>query len=78
MSEEYMIKNPNDVEVLKMRYRSYYFISKYIDALSEIKKIETIQGATFEKTIACDAAVIGKIAKKPDISTYYSTLCKKK
>jgi hypothetical protein len=78
MSDEYIVKNPNDAEVLKMRYRSYYFISKYDNALTEIKKIETIQGASFEKTIACDAAVIGKIAKKTDISAYYSAICKKK
>lgn len=78
MSEEYILKNPNDAEVLKMRYRSYYFISKYDNALAEIKKIETIQGTAFEKTIACDAAVIGKIAKKTDVSAYYSTICKKK
>lgn len=78
MSENYILKNPNDIEVLKMRYRSYYFISQYDNSLTEIKKIETLQGATFEKTIACDAAVIGKIAKKSDVSTYYSAICKKK
>ena len=78
ISDSYLLKNPSDIEVLRMRYRSYYFIGKYDNALTEIKKIETIQGSTFERTIACDAAVIGKIAKKTDVSAYYSTICKKK
>ncbi len=78
LSDVYIIKNPNDLDVLRIRYRSYYIIGKYENSLAEIKKIEGIQGTTFERTIACDAAVIGKIAKKTDISTYYSAICKKK
>lgn len=78
LSDSYIIKNPNDIEVLRIRYRSYYIIGKYENSLSEIKKMETLQGSSFEKTIACDAAVIGKIAKKIDVSTYYSAICKKK
>lgn len=78
LSDVYIVKNPNDLDVLRIRYRSYYIIGKYENSLAEIKKIETLQGSAFERTIACDAAVIGKIAKKTDISTYYSTICKKK
>jgi hypothetical protein len=78
LSDQYILKNPNDIEVLRIRYRSYYMVGKYDDSLAEIKKMETLQGTVFERTIACDAAVIGKIAKKTDISTYYSTICKKK
>lgn len=78
LSDSYIVKNPNDIEVLRIRYRSYYIIGKYENSLSEIKKMETIQGPAFERTIACDAAVIGKIAKKTDVSTYYSAICKKK
>lgn len=78
LSDIYIIKNPNDLEVLRIRYRSYYIIGKYENSLAEIKKIEALQGTAFERTIACDAAVIGKIAKKTDVSTYYSTICKKK
>lgn len=78
LSDSYIIKNPNDLDVLRIRYRSYYIIGKYDNSLAEIKKIEALQGAAFERTIACDAAVIGKIAKKTDISTYYSAICKKK
>lgn len=77
LSDVYIAKNPNNLDVLRIRYRSYYIIGKYDDSLAEIKKIETIQGTAFERTIACDAAVIGKIAKKTDVSTYYSALCKK-
>ncbi len=78
LSDTYILKDPNNLDVLRIRYRSYYIIGKYENSLAEIKKIETIQGSAFEKTIACDAAVIGKIAKKTDVSTYYSTICKKK
>lgn len=78
LSDVYIVKNPNDLDVLRIRYRSYYIIGKYENSLTEIKKIEGIQGPTFERTIACDAAVIGKIAKKTEVSTYYSAICKKK
>ncbi len=61
-----------------MRYRSYYIIGKYEESLAEVKKIEALQGGSFEKVIACDAAVIGKIAKKKDIGDYYGVICKKK
>lgn len=78
LSDSYIAKNPNDVEALRIRYRSYYMIGKYESSLAEIKKLETVQGSAFEKTVACDAAVIGKIAKKTDVSNYYSAICKKK
>ena len=78
LSDTFIVNTPNNIEVLRIRYRSYYIIGKYDNSLSEIKKIEELQASAFERTIACDAAVIGKIAKKPDISTYYSAICKKK
>lgn len=78
LSDQYILKNPNDIEALRIRYRSYYMVGKYDNSLTEIQKIEKIQGAAFERTIACDAAVIGKIAKKTDVSAYYSAICKKK
>lgn len=78
LSDRYIINHPNDLEVLRIRYRSYYIIGKYENSLEEIKKMENIQGSAFERTIACDAAVIGKIAKKTDVSTYYGNICKKK
>ena len=77
LSDSYILKNPNDIEVLRIRYRSYYIVGKYTESLAEIKKMETIQGSAFERAVACDAAVIGKIAKKTDVSTYYSAICKK-
>ncbi|OIP54164.1 hypothetical protein AUK10_01425 [Candidatus Gracilibacteria bacterium CG2_30_37_12] len=77
LSDNYILKDPNNIDVLRIRYRSYYIIGKYEESLAEIKKMETIQGSNFERTIACDAAVIGKIAKKTDVSSYYSAICKK-
>lgn len=78
LSDSYIARNPNDIETLKIRYRSYYIVGKYAESLAEVKKIETTTGASFDKTIACDAAVIAKISKKTDVSTYYSAICKKK
>lgn len=78
LSDSYILKNPNDLAVLRIRYRSYYMIGKYENSLQEIKKIEALTGAAFDKTIACDAAVIGKIAKKTDVSDYYGAICKRK
>lgn len=43
LSEGYMTKNPNDAEMLKLRYRSYYIVGKYTESLDEVKKIETLQ-----------------------------------
>ena len=77
LSDQYIVQNPSSIEVLRIRYRSYYMIGKYENSLAEIKKIEALQWTAFEKTIACDAAVIGKIAKKTDISNYYGIICKK-
>lgn len=77
LSDNYILKDPNNIDVLRIRYRSYYIIGKYKESLAEIKKMETIQGSNFERTIACDAAVIGKIAKKTEVSSYYSVICKK-
>lgn len=78
LSEGFIAKNPNDMETLKIRYRSYYIVGKYEESLAEIKKIESLQGTAFDRAIACDGAVIAKISKKTDISTYYSAICKKK
>lgn len=78
LSDSYIAKNPNDLDVLRIRYRSYYMIGKYDESLSEVKKIEALETTGLEKGIACDAAVIGKIAKKKDVSDYYGAICKKK
>lgn len=78
LSESYIVKNPTDIEVLRMRYRSFHFISKYNEALAEIKKIEDIQWANMDKLFACDAANIGRITKKKDVTDHYSAICKKK
>ena len=77
LSDQYILSNPNDVTVLIIRYRSYYIVGKYDNSLAEIKKIEAIQGANFDRTIACDASVIAKISKNTTASTYYSAICKK-
>ncbi len=77
LSNEYIKNDPNNINVLKMRYRSFYIIWKYTDSISEIQKIENIQKDNFEKIIACDATVIAKIAKNSELSTKYKEICNK-
>lgn len=78
LSDQYLLKNTADIELLRIRYRSFYIVGKYEDSLAEIKKIETLQGDAFDKTIACDAAVIAKISKNTTANSYYGAICKKK
>lgn len=78
LSNEYILKDPNNIEVLKIRYRSFYITWKYSDALSEVQKIENIQWDSFEKTIACEWKIIAKLAKNTSLQNKYSDICSKK
>ncbi|MDD2909012.1 MAG: hypothetical protein PHZ26_04625 [Candidatus Gracilibacteria bacterium] len=75
LSTEYIKTDPNNIDVAKIRYRSFYILGKYDDSLAEIQKIETNLGNNVEKTILCDAKIISKLAKKTDLQQKYTTLC---
>lgn len=78
LSTEYIKTDSNNMEVAKIRYRSFYILGKYDEALSEIQKIENNLGNQVEKTILCDAKIISKLAKKIDLNKKYADLCASK
>jgi hypothetical protein len=74
ISNDYLAQNPPTVELLTIRYRSYFIMSKYKESLAEIQKIQD----TFpplSKTVACDGSVIASYAKNTALVTEYKTLC---
>ncbi|MDQ1344373.1 MAG: hypothetical protein QG650_1094 [Patescibacteria group bacterium] len=77
LANAYLAKNPNDVEILTIRYRSLYITGKYADSLKDVQSIETIQGSKFDCTIAKDAAFIAKSAKNAELATKYAAMCKR-
>ncbi len=79
LSNTYILTDPNNLEVLKIRYRSFYMLGKYADALNEIIKIEgLITAEKMDKLIACDAKIISKLAKDSTANSKYTTLCNSK
>lgn len=80
LANTYLAKNPRDIEILTVRYRSLYITGKYVDSLKDIATIESIQGAKFDCTIAKDASFIAKSAKDTAAATRYANYvanCKK-
>lgn len=78
LANAYLAKNPTDVDILTIRYRSLYITGKYADSLKDIAVIESVQGSSFDCTIAKDAAFIAKSAKNADAAAKYGAMCKKK
>lgn len=80
LANTYLAQNPNDVEILTVRYRSLYITGKYAESLKDVAAIEAIQGSKFDCTIAKDAAFIAKSAKDTAAANKYAaivTACKK-
>ena len=80
LANVYLAKNPTDVDILTVRYRSLYITGKFADSLKDVAAIEALQGSKFDCTIAKDAAFIAKSAKDTAAATKYSaivTACKK-
>lgn len=80
LANVYLAKNPTDVDILTVRYRSLYITGKFADSLKDVAAIEALQGSKFDCTIAKDAAFIAKSAKDAAAATKYSaivTACKK-
>jgi len=76
LSNSYIIKDQSNADVYRIRYRSFYILGKLSDSLDAIAKLETINPSDFAKTIACDGKKIAKLAKKTDLQTHYTGLCK--
>lgn len=80
LANAYLSKNPNDIEILTVRYRSLYITGKYAESLKDVAAIEALQGSKFDCTIAKDAAFIAKSAKNTAAASKYAaivTACKK-
>ncbi len=75
LADAYLAKNPDDVAILTVRYRSLYILGRYADALRDVQSIERLQGK-LDCTVAKDGAYIAKAAKNSDLAAKYGALCK--
>ncbi len=74
LSAAYLSANPATVDVLRIRYRTFFIIGKYSESLAEIAKIESLW--KLEKAIACDAQVIATYSKTQSLVDKYTKICK--
>jgi hypothetical protein len=42
LSNTYLEKNPATIDILNIRYRTYFIIGKYTDSLAELARIEKL------------------------------------
>ena len=76
LSNNWLTANVPTLEVLRIRYRTYFIIAKYSEALAEIEKIRNIGQLT--SAVACEAYVIATYAKNTTAADGYKTICNKK
>lgn len=76
LSNSYLASNPATVDILRIRYRTYFIIGKYTESLSEISKIQTL--GKLDKAMACDAQVIATYSKNTSLVSQYASVCSKK
>lgn len=74
LSDTWLANNTANLEVLQIRYRVYFAIAKYKEALAEIKKVQTI--GQLNSSVACEAYVIASYAKNTIEMNNYKPLCK--
>ena len=75
LSNTYLEKNPPTVEVLNVRYRTYFIIGKFTESLAELVKIEALWW--LDRQTACNAQVIATYSKNQALIDKYTTACKK-
>jgi hypothetical protein len=76
LSNTWLATNSPTLEVLRIRYRTYFIIAKYTEALTEIEKIRSI--GQLSTAVACEGYVIATYAKNTTAADGYNTICKKK
>jgi len=76
LSNTYLTQNAPTVDVLRIRYRTYFIIGKYTESLAEIEKINAL--GKLDKAIACDAQVIATYNKNTTLIDTYTKICSKK
>lgn len=75
LSTTYLEKNPPTIEVLNVRYRTYFIIGKFTESLTELSKIEKL--GWLDRQTACNAQVIATYSKNQALIDKYSNICKK-
>jgi hypothetical protein len=76
LSNNWLMANVPTLDVLRIRYRTYFIIAKYSEALAEIEKIKGIN--QLSAAVACEAYVIATYAKNTTAADGYKAICGKK
>ena len=76
LSESWLQKNAPTLDVLRIRYRTYFIIGKYTEAIKEVERIKSI--GQLSSTVACEGQVIATYAKDTTLAESYKTVCNKK
>ncbi len=75
LSNTYLEKNPPTIEILNVRYRTYFIIGKFSESLAELAKIEQL--GWLDRQTACNAQVIATYSKNQSLIDKYTAVCKK-
>jgi hypothetical protein len=76
LSNSWLLANTPTLEVLRIRYRTYFIIAKYNEALAEIERIKSIN--QLSAAVACEGYVIATYAKNTPLADSYKATCSKK
>jgi len=76
LSNTWLANNAPSLDVLRIRYRTYFIIAKYSEALKEIEKIRSI--GQLSSAVACEGYVIATYAKDTTLADSYKATCNKK
>lgn len=76
LSNTWLASNAPSLDVLRIRYRTYFIIAKYSEALKEIEKIRSI--GQLSSAVACEWYVIATYAKDTTLADSYKATCNKK
>ena len=76
LSNNWLMANIPTLDVLRIRYRTYFIIAKYSEALAEIEKIKGIN--KLSAAVACEGYVIATYAKNTSAADGYKAICSKK
>ncbi len=74
LSNSYLTTNKATIELLSIRYRTYFIIGKYSESLTEIAKMETL--SSLDRQTACNAQVIATYSKNQALVDKYTKICK--
>ncbi len=76
LSNTWLASNTPNLDVLRLRYRTYFIIAKYSEALKEIEKIRSL--GQLSSAVACEGYVIATYAKDTALADSYKVTCNKK